>query len=86
MTYIVSQDSVLQLKKKEACNVSSTDKSDENALVYFNVPPTIKQDIQYCRQQLIDAILSYESIIEGLEDLWNSKVNYLHYQWQRKEI
>ncbi|XP_041351646.1 tubulin epsilon and delta complex protein 1-like [Gigantopelta aegis] len=66
-------DSVLQLKKKEATNAPSVDKSDETSLVYLTVMPSIKQDIQHCRQQLIDAILSYESIIEGLEDLWHSK-------------
>ena len=43
-------------------------------MTFYNIPPDSMMEMDVAKQQLEDAILKYEEIIEQIEELWESKV------------
>jgi hypothetical protein len=43
-------------------------------MTFYNIPPDAMIKMDVAKQQLEDAIMKYEEIIEQIEELWESKV------------
>ncbi|XP_021370592.1 uncharacterized protein C14orf80 homolog isoform X2 [Mizuhopecten yessoensis] len=63
-------ESVLDLKMQE---MSVHGGQSVAKLLYYNIPPDSVSGMETARLQLEEAIVKYESIIEQLEDVWESK-------------
>ncbi|XP_069116586.1 tubulin epsilon and delta complex protein 1-like [Argopecten irradians] len=61
-------ESVLDLKMQDSSTGQTTGK-----MMYYNIPPDSVSSMESARLQLEEAIVKYESIIEQLEDVWESK-------------
>ncbi|KAK3092916.1 hypothetical protein FSP39_008842 [Pinctada imbricata] len=62
-------ESVLDLKLQEM-----TGRPDDLDMVYYNIPPDCVRQMESAREELEEAVLKYETIIEKMEDMWESKV------------
>ena len=65
------QESVLDLKLKE---MTEEGKTENLEMVFYNIPPDSVRKMETARRELEEAILKYETIIEQLEDMWDTKV------------
>ncbi|XP_033734862.1 tubulin epsilon and delta complex protein 1-like [Pecten maximus] len=63
-------ESVLDLKMQDT---SISGGQNATKLMYYNIPPDSVSSMESARLQLEEAIVKYESIIEQLEDVWESK-------------
>lgn len=43
-------------------------------MTFYNIPPDAGLRMECAKQDLEDAIIKYEQIIEQIEELWESKV------------
>ncbi|XP_060079230.1 tubulin epsilon and delta complex protein 1-like [Ylistrum balloti] len=65
-------ESVLDLKMQD---MSVSGSQSASKMMYYNIPPDCVGSMESARIQLEEAIVKYESIIEQLEDVWESKRN-----------
>nr|KAG5712909.1 hypothetical protein BaRGS_007506 [Batillaria attramentaria] len=77
-------DSVLDLKVQGRVDGGDSFSSDAEGAemgacaartVYLDVPPSMGADIAASRRNLMNMILQFESAIEKLEELWETKIN-----------
>lgn len=59
---------MLELKVKES------PRNDETPMMYYNIGPDPLSRMNDARRKLEEAILRYETIIEQIEELWETKV------------
>lgn len=61
-------ESVLDHKLKE-----KVEEMSPGRMTFYNIPPDSVMKMEMAKQQLEDAIMKYEEIIEQIEELWESK-------------
>ncbi|KAK3588755.1 hypothetical protein CHS0354_024237 [Potamilus streckersoni] len=65
-------ESVLDMRLKNLSQ-SEQEERDTKPMVHYNIPPDIIGQMHAARKNLEAAIMKYESIIEHLEELWETK-------------
>ncbi|XP_076463993.1 tubulin epsilon and delta complex protein 1-like isoform X2 [Babylonia areolata] len=69
--------SVLELKLQQMYSQSTEGEEDRGApdtrTIFLDLPPNLGLQIASSRRQLMEKILHYESVLNRLEDLWESK-------------
>lgn len=73
------QESVLDHKLKDKVEDMSPGR-----MTFYNIPPDAVIKMESAKQQLEDAIMKYEQIIEEIEEIWESKVELCYLCWHRK--